>query len=629
MAIAVDGRRATVRLASREAAIDRDFVLRISLAETHQPRAIVERAPDGAAYALLSFRPRFEKQPARSEIVFLVDRSGSMRGTSIAEAKNALQLCLRSLPAGCSFNLVGFGSEFEPLFPESRPYDDASLRDAVAHIEALDADIGGTEILPALEFVLRAKPLEGLARQLFVITDGQVTNTDAVIALVRGHAEHVRVFAFGVGAGASHHLVKGLARAGEGEAEFIAPGERIEAKVVRQLERALSPVLTDVAVDWAGLGAEQAPHRVPPVFDGGRVLVFGKLEKLEAATVALRAKGATSEVRFELAIDPSQAMDGSLLATLWARTRIRDLEEGSSELHVGRGSRQTRGKSVDDRAKDEVIRLGKQYGLASRHTSYVAVEERPDGTPGEVLLRKVPSAITRGWHGGVAMQAASSARIEHDLAASFRDFTLDASPALHAAPPATRARKLLRQLGRAAGLGGAASGSPSVQRPPSQPSVRPLDQLIALQSADGSWPLTSELTRLTGAPAAQATAELQQWLARVRAARDAALAAREALRQALAAARALRHPEIVQALEQALLRADETLAGLESLLAAADPQVASRAIATAAALRWLESSCADTEGEWRMAAAKAKKWLAQNRPPVLDEIEADVFSARG
>ena len=260
VAIAVDGRRATVRLSSREAAMDRDFVLRIGLAETHQPRAIVERAPDGAAYALLSFRPRFEKQPARSEIVFLVDRSGSMQGTSIAEAKNALQLCLRSLPAGSSFNLVGFGSTFEPLFPESRPYDDASLRDAVAHIEALDADMGGTELLPALEFVLRAKPLEGLARQVFVITDGQVSNTDEVIALVRSHADRVRVFAFGVGAGASHHLVKGLARAGEGEAEFIAPGERMEAKVVRQLERALSPVLTDVAVDWAGLGRASRPR---------------------------------------------------------------------------------------------------------------------------------------------------------------------------------------------------------------------------------------------------------------------------------------------------------------------------------------------------------------------------------
>ena len=274
-----------------------------------------------------------------------------------------------------------------------------------------------------------------------------------------------------------------------------------------------------------------------------------------------------------------------------------------------------------------MIRLGKQYGLASRHTSYVAVEERADGTPGEVLLRKVPSAITRGWHGGVAM-AMGSAGIER-VGASFREVT-DAAPAFHAAPPQTRARKLLRQLGRAAGLGGADSAGPSASpHPPAQPSVRPLDELIALQSADGSWPLTSELARVTGVPAAQATAELQQWLARVRAARDAALVAREALRQALRAAEALRLPEIVQACEQALLRAEETLARLESLLAATDPQVASRAIATAAALRWLETQCADTEAEWRMAAAKATQWLAQNRPPVLDEIEADVFSARG
>jgi hypothetical protein len=169
------------------------------------------------------------------------------------------------------------------------------------------------------------------------------------------------------------------------------------------------------------------------------------------------------------------------------------------------------------------------------------------------------------------------------------------------------------------------AGTPT---PPAHPSVRPLDQLIALQSADGSWPLTSELARLTGAPAAQATAELQQWLARVRAARDAALAARDALRQARDAARALRHPEIAQALEQALVHVEESLARLESLLAATDPQLASRAIATAAALRWLGTMCADTEGQWRMAAAKATQWLAQNRPPALDEIDLEAVSTR-
>ena len=132
IALAFEDGRATVKLSSREAALDRDFVLKIDLAETFAPRALVETGPDGHAYALVSFRPELDTKPAPAEVVFLVDRSGSMDGESIAEARDALQLALRSLRAGCFFNIVGFGSTHEALFPESRAYDDASLAEATA-----------------------------------------------------------------------------------------------------------------------------------------------------------------------------------------------------------------------------------------------------------------------------------------------------------------------------------------------------------------------------------------------------------------------------------------------------------------------------------------------------------------
>ena len=52
--------------------------------------------------------------------------------------------------------------------------------------------------------------------QVFLLTDGEVSNTDAVVQLCkRQHdATGARVFTFGIGADVSHALVKGAATAG-------------------------------------------------------------------------------------------------------------------------------------------------------------------------------------------------------------------------------------------------------------------------------------------------------------------------------------------------------------------------------------------------------------------------------
>ena len=558
IAVTIDGGRATVRLSEREAVLDRDVVLKIALAETHAPRAVVEHTPDGQAFALLSFRPRLETKPAPAEVLFLIDRSGSMQGTSIAEARNALQLALRSLRPGCFFNVVGFGSTFESLFPESRPYDEQSLAEATKHVQALDADLGGTEILPALEHVLEPRP--GLPRQLFVLTDGEVSNTDAVIALARKHAGHTRVFTFGIGAGASHHLVKGLARAGEGEAEMIAPGERVEGKVMRQLSRALAPALTDVTVDWGGLAVTQAPHEVPPVFAEGRVLLFARLEKSAPATVTLKATGPDGPVSFSLPLDPAVAPEGTLVATLWARRMIRDLEEGRSPIHPRRGSQQARALGLKDEAvKAEIVRLGTTFGLASRHTSYVAVEERDKPTEGEAQLRKVPVMITQGWHaignaalftGGVPMlRSAAPAYAAASQNLQMEDFQAMGSAPRAAASSPSRSSRILATLRDLAAPKAAASAEARMAPPP----VRPLDRLVALQRADGAWKLDDALARALG------WADLKR------------------LRQAVG----------------------RDLAG--------EPE--KRAAATALALVWLERECADTRDEWHLLAGKGREWL--------------------
>ena len=405
IAVTLDGTRAVVTLAQESAALDRDVVVLIEAQRLHDPQVRAERDETGQLTAALAVRPSFAAAETPAEVIFLVDRSGSMGGSSIAQVRNALQLCLRSLTAGCRFNVIGFGSNHVSLFDRSREYNDETLALASAHVASIDADLGGTEIQGALTFAFSQPAIAGLPRNLVILTDGEVTNTDAVMADIAAHAVDARVFTFGIGRGASAHLVRGMARTGRGVAEFIYPGERIEAKVLRQFGRLLSPAMTDVAVTWGDLAATPVTSSLPPVFAGERLVAYAFVKEARPATISLSARGPSGDLSFSATLTGAEVKEGRTLATLAARRRIRELEEHPDTLRRF-GSKQA--ERASDGARDEIVRLATTYGLASRETSFVAIERRDNAVPTELALRRIPIALTSGWgesevrHGGQA-----------------------------------------------------------------------------------------------------------------------------------------------------------------------------------------------------------------------------------
>ena len=564
--VEIDGRKARVALSHAVAAMDRDFVLLLTPSESSSPRVLVERNGDGLVTAAVSFVPRLEAREARTEVIFLVDRSGSMEGSSMEQVRAALQLCLRSLREGDRFNIVGFGSEFRALFPESRAYGQAALEEASRHVDGLDADLGGTEILPALEAVLATEPAGGMARQVVILTDGEVSNEAAVIELAERHSASTRIFTFGIGHGASEFLVRSLARVTRGQAEFIHPGERIEPKVLRQFARIATPAVLDVKVEWEGASVKlQAPYRAPAIFNREAGVIYARVEPTGPVTVRLSGTVDGKPVSWSLPVDVAQAESGDLLATLAARAAIRDLEEGTSARHdKPRGS--SRQDRRGERVKNEIVALATAYRLASRETSFVAIERRDGGEARPAAeLRRVPVALTFGW-GGIGRSASPLVRA----------FAL-----MPSAPPPSRSFYSVRLrrsavsakschhlvdhfahpdlpdvvVGAAGGLDRAAMSAPAA--PPERPHVA----VARLQRADGCWLLTAKLCKVLG------------------------------------------------------VSLDRLRAAAKSL----DDGVEARSlVATLAALRFLESQAGDVRDEWRLFAEKAERWLEAalaSRPP--------------
>ena len=180
--------------------LNEDLVVLVKFHDPHHPKVVAEPGDCRLSWStymsspavMLNYFPKFETKEATCEFTFLIDRSGSMRGSTIENARESLVLFLKSLPPGCRFNVIGFGSSFTSLFPNSVSYDQQHVDEAIAHAQSIQADLGGTELLPPLQHIFKQPLLPGFLRQVFLLTDGAVNNTYQCIHEVQNNARCAR-----------------------------------------------------------------------------------------------------------------------------------------------------------------------------------------------------------------------------------------------------------------------------------------------------------------------------------------------------------------------------------------------------------------------------------------------------
>ncbi|KAK0390535.1 hypothetical protein NLU13_0039 [Sarocladium strictum] len=246
-------KRASASLSLQSVRLEKDFVLQIVAADLSQPVAMMEThsriANQRALMATLV--PKFGLPPIKPEIVFICDRSSSMHGR-ISDLKSALRIFLKSLPSGTKFNICSFGSSFSFLYNKSSSYTEKSLNKALEHVDTFAADFGGTEIYEPMKetFARRFKDIE---LEAILLTDGEIWDQDNLFELIKTEVASssgaIRVFTLGVGSGASSSLIEGAARVGNGAAQTILEGEKMDKKVIRTLKASLSPHVTDYTLE--------------------------------------------------------------------------------------------------------------------------------------------------------------------------------------------------------------------------------------------------------------------------------------------------------------------------------------------------------------------------------------------
>ena len=186
--------------------------------------------------------------------IFLIDQSGSMSGKSIDLVRQALILFIQSLPAGSSFQLIGFGSDYKKYNEKPVEYNEENVSNIINIIKNIKADMGGTNISSPLDDIYKDKDNNystiNLSKNIFILTDGYVDNREQCINLITTNSNKFRIHALGIGNDFDEILIEKSGKLGKGSSTFVKNIENINSAVIDTLNKCLRSYITDIQFNF-------------------------------------------------------------------------------------------------------------------------------------------------------------------------------------------------------------------------------------------------------------------------------------------------------------------------------------------------------------------------------------------
>lgn len=406
--------------------LDRDFILRwkvgdetaVVTAARFEPDAerpeglgtgaAVVDAPGEGTFTLSIVPPAaaVERGEPR-DVVFLLDRSGSMGGWQMVAARRAVARIIDSLSADDRVAVIAFDDRIE------HGADSAELMVAtdrnrwrllewLATVEAR----GGTSLAPAIEAGLclcgakatRSPADAARSRCVVLVTDAQVGNEDQVLRTLTKNLGDTRLFVVGIDNAVNEGLISRLADASGGLVELVESEDRLDEVLERIQARIQPPLVRDLQVvgDGIELITESiVPGRMPDLVAGLPLVLRGRYRSLTpGATVQVEGARAAGEPwRAAVAI-----ADGVTpgLGSLWARGMLRRLEDLRVTVRAGREWMGNDNVAVPgDHAtpiESRIVQLSTSFGVLCRFTALVAIDDR---RPDECIPRIDPRRVVQ------------------------------------------------------------------------------------------------------------------------------------------------------------------------------------------------------------------------------------------
>lgn len=369
-----------------KATADRDFVLEWQAAETAMPNVGLFRERVGNDDYLLAYvTPPVVKSAANQsrEIVFVIDNSGSMGGTSIKQAKASLDYALSRLKPTDRFNVIRFDDTLTKVFDDSVPATPLNITDAREYVATLDA-VGGTEMLPALHAALDDSHQKDGLRQIVFLTDGEISNEQQMLDVIASRRDRSRLFMVGIGSAPNTYLMNKASELGRGTFTHIGSVEEVDELMRELFAKLENPVVTNVKASFSQEGVNLTPGLLPDLYQGEPLVIVART-KQAIGTITVEGTVGRRPWTVTLPLDAASPAEG--ISKIWARRKIDDAEV---DMKLGKIT----GLAADTR----ILNLALEHHLVTRLTSLVAVDQTPTRPANTPLTRAdIPLQLPAGW----------------------------------------------------------------------------------------------------------------------------------------------------------------------------------------------------------------------------------------
>ncbi|NQZ21875.1 MAG: marine proteobacterial sortase target protein [Colwellia sp.] len=346
----------------------------------------------GEYYTLLTFFPpktEAAKVIAR-DIIFIIDTSGSMQGSSMKQAKASLQLAVLQLNNKDSFNIIAFDDETEILFSTTQMASAQNIKNALQFIDDLSAD-GGTQMYRPLSNALMMKKNEMQSqkaiRQIVFITDGAVANEFELMQLLNTAQGSFRLYTVGIGAAPNGYFMKKAAQFGRGSYVFIQNQDEVQHKMSNFMTKISQPAISNIKLTFDSQVHQQVdvyPQKIPDLYFGEPLQIALK-SQLPITSIQLAGETVSAPWYQQLIINDSPSSKG--ISSLWARRKIESLLDS---LVVGANK---------DKVRAQVIATSLNHQIISPYTSFIAIEKQPERS--SLLAKNNLSAVDKSQRNAI------------------------------------------------------------------------------------------------------------------------------------------------------------------------------------------------------------------------------------